>query len=280
MDPLAIGGIIAALLLVSSMSGSGGASSGAVFVDYQWVILMPSTVSNALSSVMTYGHSQLFPGTLAPSVIASLAPPPGQAPGSGHWVEYPGGYAAALGPQGFQAHGGAGGKGVNQPIAPGDVGNPIFPVFPDVPKGMSVYAWRPNNNVLTVINGYAIVESPWAWEATDSKSLPTTGGILVYAPKWHLLNGPPPPPPGQSAHSGVWHGVAPGYVVWLTPTSTNQAALTQSQNNPALANWYAQGATGGGTTNTAPTLTPQTNPAVPAVASGVAEGFASSVAGY
>jgi hypothetical protein len=260
MDPETFAAILAVLGigLLSGGSASANGQESMIFKDYQWLILMPSTQGNALS--------QYFPGTMNPAIVSTLPPPPGQQAGSGQWVEYPGGYQSAIGKYGVQSFTNAQGKTVsaNNPIAPGQAGNPIFPVFPDVPQGMSIFAWHPTRNVLTVQNGYYTMGADWGFVSTGGTRhhFPNTTPVLQNAPRFNNPQGPVPPPPGQNSHSGLWKMVVPGYIVWLTPQNTNNATLAvQSFIDPEIADYSTVPEAGGGLTNTAPTFTPQAMPA-------------------
>lgn len=217
----------------SAPAAAGAGTENYLFKDYAWIVIMPSTTTNLIS-----------PGDLAPQILAALPPPPGLKAGTGgRWVEYPHGYRPIWGKTLYPA-GTPGATPSQVKTPPGQPGNPIYPVWPNIPAGVSVYQWFPPNNVLTKIHGYYVLPTEFWYPnlAAISKSGET---ILTNCPrnKSHT----PPPPPGESTRSGLWHPVQPGYLVWLTPANTNVGVQTvQALSDPSLAEYILQPGQGGG----------------------------------
>lgn len=208
MNPLYIG---AAAVLALFAAGAGGASASTqatqqkmVFKDYTWIVVLPSTSTNPIA-----------PGPMAPSSVAAIPPPPGQSPSSGRWFEYPGGNQLTSPIQ--DAVTGA-------TKLPGTPQNPVLGIWPAVPAGLSVFAWKPNKNTLQNLNGYWVLTTNWTWAHADQAG----GSMHPYYPYGslprYIVNGPVPSnPPGEKA--GSWHQVHPGYLVFITPTNANTAEL-------------------------------------------------------
>lgn len=232
------------------------------FVSYTWTTLLPSTTL----FIPWSGAAQA--GPLPPTVVATIPPPPGVT-SPGHWMEYPQGYASLSGGVGsaWSAAQIAAGKAP----APGAPGNPIMPWFPNVPAGLSIFAWVPGTAANTpktktpaiyMINGYYVanVSVTYPGGPTDTPKI-AAGGALAQSITWKSQV-TLPPPPGQTSTSGKWHGVRPGYLVWLTPTNTNDATQAlQAFSDPALASYLAQPGAGGGNMATNPTFGASPTPA-------------------
>jgi hypothetical protein len=223
-----------------ALSGSGTTAAAAptvgtemyFFRDYSWCVLMPSTSDNLIQ-----------PGPLNSAILKALPPPPGlKSATGGMWAEYPRGYRSAYG----HLRGGG--------TAPGAKGNPIFPAWPDIPAGLSLYQWITPYRIATKVTGYFIYHDSFVFD--DPATIAAASGVLAYAPKFHWEH-PVPPPPGESAHSGGWFARQPGVNVWLTPANTNPGTLTvQTLNDPALAQFLMTPGTGGGISASEPTLMP------------------------
>lgn len=279
----AVGLAILAIFGLSSSSAPAGASGPQmIFKDYAWITILPSTFD------FVPGQG-VVPGRLPRNVAATIPAPPGVT-SPGRWVEFPGGYACWGGVHGNvfspgtaqgTPSGQAVGNDVTAHVPPGAPGNPIYPAWPNIPQGLSVYQWFPGpamsgtarGNPVQVYNvsGYWVASVPstrTALSATsrDQASMTSGGqlqGVLPVMPHFQSAI-TIPPPPGETAHSGKWHGVnpSPGYYVWLTPTNTNNAVQAiQAYQDPAIAAFLAQSGAGGGTLPTAPTYSAQGSPA-------------------
>jgi len=204
MNPWLIGGAAGLAALFALNASSTSASTDAmVFKDYTWVTSLPAMATT----------ENRPPNPLA----AQLPPPPGQQPGSGTWSFFPGGKML------LAAHGGV------DPIHGGAANGGItLAIWPAVPPGVDVYAWTPathdtpqriarNQWTMAQVNGYFVVYTPFHVTALG-------GGHY----RWDAL-AVPPPPPGQTHRSGHWKMVHPGYNVWITPATANQAASDTGQ---------------------------------------------------
>jgi hypothetical protein len=216
MNPWLIGGgaaALAALFAFGSSASTSASQDSMVFKDYTWVTSLPAVATTEARP----------PNPLA----AELPPPPGQAAGSGTWSFFPAGkllFATGHGGRQDNLNGGA------------QKGGMTITIWPNVPPGIDVYAWTPH-----VGNTPAkIAKSQW----TKAK---VNGFYVSYIPyhvqalggghyHWESSSGTyPPPPPGQSHHRGHWKMVHPGYIVWLTPATQNQAASDTGQYGSSYA---------------------------------------------
>src|SRR5580692_1782862 len=104
MWPYGVGAALVALFAIEASSGAAASSAGTenmIFRDYAWIVMMPSTAHNQNSpgsSINPDAPTQnvLTQGSLPPGIAATLPPPPGCAPGSGVWGEFPEGYGCAF----------------------------------------------------------------------------------------------------------------------------------------------------------------------------------------
>jgi hypothetical protein len=234
---IVLGGLGLGAVALSAGGSSAAAASGGtenyMFKDYAWIVVMPSTSNNLIA-----------PGDLAPQILAALPPPQGlKSSTGGRWVEYPRGYRSIWGKTLYPA-GSPGAVPSQVTTPPGQPGNAIYPVWPNIPAGLSVYQWEPPSGVLTKIHGYWVLVAPFYYP--DLKGITKSGQtILANCPRYKTRT--PPPPPGESVRSGMWHGAQPGYFVWLTPANTNVGVQTvQALQDPALSAYLLQPGTGGG----------------------------------
>jgi hypothetical protein len=242
MSNLALGlgaaGLGAVALGLGGGSSSAGAAAGTenyLFKDYAWIVIMPSTSNNLIA-----------PGDLAPQILSALPPPQGLSSSSGgRWVEYPQGYRPIWGKTLYPAGSPGAPAHVDVTTPPGQPGNPIYPVWPNIPRGLSVYQWFPPTNVLTKIHGYWVITLDFWYP--QLKSIGKSGqSVLANCPRYKSKT--PPPPPGNSSRSGLWHPPQPGYTVWLTPVNTNIGVQTvQALSDPSLTQYILQPGQGGGT---------------------------------